>query len=379
MSSASAALSRAELARYSRHLLLPEFGRAGQERLKAGRVLVVGTGGLGCPAALYLAAAGVGTLGLVEFDRVDLSNLQRQILHSDAGVGRPKLASASEALGRINPHVRLVGHETRLNAANARDILAGYDVVVDGTDNFATRYLINDACVLLNKPNVSGSVLRFLGMLSVYHWQGGPCYRCLYPEPPPPDQVPSCAEAGVLGVLPGVIGTLQATEAIKLLTGIGHPLSGRLLRYNALELSFRELRLERDPACPVCGTHPRITALRDEDAAACAVPAALAEITPEQLQARLASGAPVQVLDVREPAEWELGHLPGAPLHLPLGSLAERLGELDAQAETVVCCRSGRRSAQACQMLRQAGFVRVANLEGGLLAWARDVDPSLPL
>ena len=383
---AAAPLSPAERQRYQRHLVLPEIGAAGQQRLKAARVLLVGAGGLGSPAALYLAAAGVGTLGMVDFDRVDLSNLHRQVLHGDDRVGQSKLDSARRTLANLNPHVHFVAHETRLDATNARELIGAYDLVVDGADNFATRYLVNDACVLLGKPNVHGSVLRFEGQLSVFSYAGGPCYRCLYPEPPPPGQVPSCAEGGVLGVLPGVVGCLQATEAIKIITGQGRTLSGRLLLYDALAMSFRELQLARDPQCPVCGAHPRITKLVEYEGycdmlfsrkrATKAAPA-FAEITAPELHARLQRGDKLCVLDVREPSEYETGHLAGA-LHLPVGSVAERLGELDRNAEIVVYCRGGVRSARAAKLLAERGFPKIHNLTGGILAWAEQVDPKMP-
>jgi adenylyltransferase/sulfurtransferase len=375
-------LTREETNRYSRHLLLPEVSIEGQKRLKASRVLLVGTGGLGSPAALYLAAAGVGTIGLVDFDVVDESNLQRQVLHDTAWIGRPKLESAKARLNALNPNVDVVLFPERLTSDNALRILDGFDVVLDGTDNFATRYLTNDACFLLGIPNVYGSIFRFEGQVSVFHPGKGPCYRCLYPSPPPPGLVPSCAEGGVLGVLPGVIGCLQATEAIKLLLGIGQPLVGRLVLYDALALSFRELRLSRDPGCPLCGESPTIRTLvdydafcgvgRGEDAPAPEGP----EVTPAELKAWLDSGTPVQLLDVREPHEAAICRIEGAVL-IPLGALPERLHEVDGARTVVVHCRSGVRSARAVAFLRQAGLVRAYNLRGGILAWARDVDPSL--
>jgi molybdopterin/thiamine biosynthesis adenylyltransferase/rhodanese-related sulfurtransferase len=376
-------LSRDELLRYSRHLLLPEVGVAGQEKLKRSSVLLVGAGGLGSPAALYLAAAGVGRLGLVDFDVVDASNLQRQILHGTADVGRSKLQSARASIEALNPDVRIDTHETRLTSANAMNLLAPYDVVLDGTDNFATRYLVNDACVLLGKPNVYGSVFRFEGQASVF-WAGhGPCYRCLYPEPPPPGLVPNCAEGGVLGVLPGLIGMIQATETLKVLLGAGETLVGRLLLYNALTMNFREMKLGRDPACPICGEARRIHHLIDYDefCGAGGHPPAAPEndmdVEPRQLKAELDQRRPLLLLDVREPYEHELTHLPGTTL-IPLGELPRRWPELDARADVVCYCRSGARSARAAGFLRSQGFTRVRNLTGGILRWADDVDPSVP-
>ena len=376
-----AVLSREEVMRYSRHLLLPEVGMRGQERLKKGSVLLVGAGGLGSPAALYLAAAGVGRVGLVDFDVVDESNLQRQILYDTRWIGRPKLDSAADRLRALNPQVEIVLFPGRLSAGNARAILGDFDVVLDGTDNFATRYLTNDACFLLGKPNVYGSIFRFEGQVSVF-WPGrGPCYRCIYPVPPPPGLVPSCAEGGVLGVLPGVIGSLQATEAIKILLGVGRSLAGRLVLYDALDLSFRELRLRRDPACPLCGENPTITGLVDCDALCGlgrgeeAAPEG-SEISVAVLKAWLDRGENVRVVDVREPHEAEICSISGAHL-IPLATLPERLHELDQAATIVVHCKSGERSARAVRLLRQAGLSRTYNLKGGILAWARDVDPSL--
>ena len=370
-----------ELRRYSRHLLLPEVGVAGQKALRRSKVLLVGTGGLGAPAALYLAAAGVGTLGLVDFDAVDLSNLQRQVLYSTADVGRPKLAAARERLEGLNPGTKVVPHESRLDSSNALDILRGYDVVVDGTDNFPTRYLVNDACVLLGKPNVYGSIYRFEGQVSVFDARRGPCYRCLYPEPPPPDLVPSCAEAGVLGVLPGVVGGLQATEAIKILIGIGEPLVGRLLLYDASTMAFRELRLERNPDCVLCSPHATQHELIDYPAF-CGVTETgpsrgVPEVTAEELQAELAGPDPPILVDVREPEELEISRLPGA-LSIPKGDLAERVDELTRARSVVVFCRSGSRSAGAVRLLLDLGFQNVRNLHGGINDWARRVDPSVP-
>ncbi|CAN5593572.1 molybdopterin-synthase adenylyltransferase MoeB [soil metagenome] len=380
-------LTQEEFARYSRHLVLPEVGVDGQRRLKGGRVLCVGAGGLGSPAALYLAAAGVGTIGLVDFDTVDASNLQRQIIHSTEDVGRSKLASASTRLTALNPNVHLETFDTALTSANALEIFRGFDVVLDGTDNFATRYLVNDACVLLGIPNAYGSIFRFEGQASVFATQGGPCYRCLYPEPPPPGLVPSCAEGGVLGVLPGVIGTIQATEALKLLLGATTGLIGRLLLYDAWHMQFRQLKLRRDPACPVCGDQPTVRELIDYEQFCGVVPAAAAsggpaedEVTVEELKARLDAGQPVFVLDVREPNEFQICRIPGSVL-IPLGELPTRLDELPGAADgrdVIVHCKMGGRSAKAVQLLQGQGFTRARNLTGGILAWIDKVDPSQP-
>ena len=372
-----------EVLRYSRHLIIPDVGLTGQRRLKNARVLLVGAGGLGSPLALYLAAAGVGTLGLVDYDVVDLTNLQRQVLHGTKDVGRPKLASATERIRDVNPHVNVEGFETRLTSANALEILRDFDVVVDGTDNFPTRYLTNDACVLLGKPNVYGSIFRFEGQASVFATADGPCYRCLFPEPPPPGLVPSCAEGGVLGVLPGLIGTIQATETIKLLLGIGEPLIGRLLLVDALSTRFRTVNLRRDPACPACGTR-EIRELVDYEEF-CGVRAAEAqlladavpEITPTELANKLRRGDEVDLIDVREPHEWEIARIPGARL-IPLGTVTEALPTLDSARDIVVHCKGGTRSAKAVRQLRAAGFSRVWNLAGGITRWSDDVDPSTP-
>ncbi len=378
-----AALGQAELVRYSRHLILPDVGVPGQEKLKAARVLLIGAGGLGSPAALYLAAAGVGTLGLVDFDNVDVTNLQRQILHGTKDVGRPKLVSARERLADVNPHVRLETYETALTSKNALDILSSYDIVVDGTDNFATRYLVNDACVLLGKPNVYGSIFRFEGQASVFALPDGPCYRCLFPEPPPPGLVPSCAEGGVLGVLPGLVGTIQATEAIKLIVGAGESLSGRLLLIDTLGMKFRTVNVRKDPACPACGTR-EIQSLIDYEQfcgvrAAEAEPRALAgfvEVTPRELQSRLSRGEELQLIDVREQFEWEIAHIGGARL-VPLATLPEVAATLDRDREVVVYCKGGSRSRAAASQLADTGFRRVSNLTGGILRWQEDVDPTL--
>ncbi len=377
-------LDRDELLRYSRHLTLPEVGVEGQRRLKAARVLLVGAGGLGSPLALYLAAAGVGTLGLIDHDIVDVTNLQRQVLHGTSDVGRSKLASAADRLREINPHVKLELHEVKLTSANALEIMRDYDLVADGSDNFPTRYLVNDACVLLGIPNVYGSIFRFEGQVSVFATADGPCYRCLFQEPPPPGLVPSCAEGGVLGVLPGLIGTLQATEVVKLILGIGEPLVGRLLLVDTLGPTFRTLQLRRDPTCPACGTR-ELQALIDYEHFCGITPAVQAvhseltvpSITPLELAARLARGDKLTVLDVREQHEWDIAHLDGTRL-IPLGSLAESLDSLDPDSELVVHCRSGARSATAVRQLREAGFTRVLNLDGGILRWSDDVDPSVP-
>jgi adenylyltransferase/sulfurtransferase len=381
-------LTNEEIGRYSRHLILPEVGLDGQRRLKQSRVLIVGTGGLGAPLGMYLAAAGVGTLGLVDFDVVDGSNLQRQVIHGTGDIGRPKIASARDRLNDINPNVRIETFETRLTSANALPILRDFDVVVDGTDNFPTRYLVNDACVLLGKPNVYGSIFRFEGQASVFGMPDGPCYRCLYPEPPPPGLVPSCAEGGVLGVLPGIVGTIQATETIKLLLGGGTPLVGRLLLFDAWTMRFRELKLKRDPACPLCGPGRTIHELIDYEAfcglgpraavagAGAAGPAAA--ITATELKRRLDCGEQVQIVDVREPHEAAIARIPDARL-IPLGEVAARAGELDPTREAILHCRSGARSAQAIVVLREAGYAGpLVNLAGGILAWSREVDPSVP-
>jgi sulfur-carrier protein adenylyltransferase/sulfurtransferase len=375
-------LSADERRRYARQLTLPDVGLDGQRRLKAARVLVVGIGGLGSPAALYLAAAGVGTLGLVDADTVELSNLHRQVLHGTAAVGTPKLASAAQRLRDANPGVRLVLHETRLTSANALDVLGAYDVVIDGSDNFPTRYLVNDACALLGRPDVSGAVHRFEGQVAVFWAARGPCYRCLYREPPPPGTVPSCAEAGVLGVLPGIVGTLQATEAIKLVLGVGEPLVGRFLAIDALRMRFRELAVPKDPSCALCGERPSITTLIDHDAfcgtATARVPGdeSPMEIGAPELAAALRDGAAVFVLDVREPFEFDICRLPGSVL-IPLGRLPGRLREVPAGADVVTVCHTGQRSLVAARLLREAGHARARSLRGGVEAWARSVDPGM--
>ena len=379
----TASLSPEEIQRYSRHLILPEVGMEGQRKLKAGSVLIIGTGGLGSPLSMYLAAAGVGRLGLVDFDVVEISNLQRQVIHSTKNVGRSKLASAKDFLRGINPHVHVETYEVRFSSENAMKIAADYDVIIDGTDNFPTRYLANDVAVLLNKPNVYGSIFRFEGQASVFAAEHGPCYRCLYPEPPPPGLVPSCAEGGVLGVLPGVIGTIQANEAIKLITGIGEPLWGRLLLFDALGMHFREMKLRKDPDCPICGTKRTIHQLIDYEAF-CGIPkkeetnmnGKIPEITATQL-ARETKEGEIFLLDVREPHEFKLCKIPGAHL-IPLQQLPERLAEIDGTKPIVAYCRTGVRSAKAIALLQSAGFTSAKNLRGGIHAWADEVDPSIP-
>jgi sulfur-carrier protein adenylyltransferase/sulfurtransferase len=373
-----------ELRRYSRHLLLPEVGVAGQRKLRRAKVLLVGAGGLGSPAALYLAAAGVGTIGLVDFDAVDLSNLQRQVLYSTSDVGRPKLTAAKERLEALNPGVTVIPHAEHLSSENALEVLRPYDIVVDGTDNFPTRYLVNDACVLLGKPNVYGSIYRFEGQVSVFDATRGPCYRCLYPEPPPPDLVPSCAEAGVLGVLPGLVGVLQATEAVKLILGTGEPLFGRLVLYDALSLRFRELTLRKNPHCVLCSPEATQKGLIDYPAFCGIAPAGSAPaagaaplIEPEALAAALKTAEPPLLIDVREPEEWAIAHLPGAHL-IPKAELPERVDEITRAREVVLYCRSGARSAQAARLLLDLGFSQVRSLNGGINAWSERVDPSVP-
>ncbi len=380
--SAGAQLTNEEIARYSRHLILPEFGMTGQRRLKQGSVLLIGSGGLGSPLALYLAAAGVGHIGLVDFDVVDESNLQRQIVHGTGTVGVAKTESARRRLKDLNPHIEITTYETQITSENALDLLRDYDVVVDGTDNFPTRYLTNDACVLLGKPNVYGSIFRFEGQVTVFYPKdGGPCYRCLYPEPPPPGLVPSCAEGGVLGVLPGVIGTLQATEVIKLLAGIGEPLLGRLMLYDALNLRFRELKLRRNPECPVCGENPTVTELIDYEQFCGVAPEVILsnqyEITPLELSSQLQSSNRPFLLDVRNPFEVDIANIAGTDLLIPLDQLPARLNELDSAREIVVYCRSGARSGQAVDFLKGLGFHKVKNLVGGILRWSDDVDPNI--
>ena len=376
-------LSNEEISRYSRHLILPEVGMEGQQKLKAARVLCIGTGGLGSPLALYLAAAGVGTLGLVDFDVVDFTNLQRQVIHFTSDVGRPKLESARQKIAAINPFVNVKPFETRLTSQNALEIFRDFDIIVDGTDNFPTRFLVNDACVFTGKPNVYGSIFRFEGQASVFATKEGPCYRCLYPEPPPPGLVPSCAEGGVLGILPGLVGLIQATEAIKLILGSGDPLIGRLLLVDALGMKFRELKLRKNPECVVCGTSPTVTKLIDYEEF-CGLrgqekpvnQTGVPEISVEDLKKKLDAKEDIFVLDVREPHEYKICNING---HLiPLNDLPKRVQELDPSKETIVHCRSGARSARAVGFLQQAGFRNVTNLAGGILAWADRIDPKMP-
>ena len=379
-----ATLSNEEILRYSRHLIMPEVTLEGQKKLKAARVLCVGTGGLGSPLALYLTAAGVGTLGLVDFDVVDYTNLQRQVLHHTSDVGRLKIDSAIDKLTAINPFVEIKRFDTYLNSQNALEIFSGFDIIADGTDNFATRYLVNDACVLSNKPNVYASIFRFEGQASIFASEAGPCYRCLYPEPPPPGLVPSCAEGGVLGVLPGLLGVIQATEVIKLILGAGEPLIGRLVLVDALAMRFRELRVRKNPECPVCGANPTVTRLIDYnqfcgirgEESETATSAKIPEIQVEELKRRLDAREDIFVLDVREPHEYQIVNIKG---HLiPLGDLPTRIHELDSSREIVVHCKSGMRSAKAVDFLRKSGFKHAANLTGGILAWADRIDTTLP-
>jgi adenylyltransferase/sulfurtransferase len=381
-------LSQDEITRYSRHLIMPEMGMDGQRKLKASSVLCIGAGGLGSPAAMYLAAAGIGRLGIVDFDVVDFSNLQRQLLHGTSDVGRTKLASAKDRLHDLNPHVQVDTYEVALSSENALDLFAPYDVILDGTDNFPTRYLVNDACVISGKPNAYGSIFRFEGQASVFSTKGGPCYRCLYPEPPPPGLVPSCAEGGVLGVLPGIIGVIQATEAIKVMLGIGEPLIGRFLIYDALKMRFRELKLRKDPECPVCGTNPTVTklidyeqfcGLRPEPAPAHTTGAIVNdwEITPVALKQKLDAGETPFILDVREPNEYQINKIPGSTL-IPLGDLPRRYQELPRDRDIVAQCKMGGRSAKAMEFLQSVGFTRVKNLQGGILEWIDKVDPTQP-
>jgi sulfur-carrier protein adenylyltransferase/sulfurtransferase len=381
---ADTTLSNDEILRYSRHLIMPEVGMEGQQKLKAAKVLCIGAGGLGSPLALYLTAAGVGTLGIVDFDVVDYTNLQRQIIHTTADVGRKKLDSAADKLKAINPFLNLRTFDTKLTSANALELFRDFDIVADGTDNFPTRYLVNDACLLTGKPNVYGSIFRFEGQASVFATEDGPCYRCLYPEPPPPGLVPSCAEGGVLGILPGLVGVIQATETIKLILGEGDPLIGRLLLVDALGMKFRELKLRKNPDCPVCGTHRTITKLIDYDQfcgirgveTAPATEGKMSEISVEELKKKIDSKEDVFILDVREPHEYQICNLNG---HLiPLGDLPKRVGELDASREIVAHCKMGGRSAKAVALLKQAGFNRVSNLTGGITAWAERIDPKMP-
>jgi molybdopterin/thiamine biosynthesis adenylyltransferase/rhodanese-related sulfurtransferase len=377
-----ASLSNDEILRYSRHLIMPEVGMEGQLKLKQAKVLCIGAGGLGSPLSLYLAAAGVGTLGIVDFDVVDYTNLQRQVIHGTSDVGRKKLDSAADTLNEINPTIEVRKFDTRLSSGNALELFREFDIVADGTDNFPTRYLVNDACVLTGKPNVYGSIFRFEGQASVFATKQGPCYRCLYPEPPPPGLVPSCAEGGVLGILPGLVGVIQATETIKLILGSGDPLIGRLLLVDALAMRFRELKLRKNPDCPACGTHPTVTELidynqfcgiRGEEAAA---PSTMRDMTVEELKQRFDKGDDLFVLDVREPHEYQICNIGG--YLIPLNDLPKRVSELDSSREIVVHCKMGGRSAKAVDFLRQSGFSRVHNLAGGISAWAERIDPKVP-
>jgi len=387
MATEATELSKEEVARYSRHLILPEVGMEGQKKLKAASILLIGTGGLGSPLGLYLAAAGIGKLGLVDFDVVDESNLQRQVIHGTKDVGTLKVDSAKASINDINPHVEVVTYNAGLTSDNAMEIIAEYDMVIDGTDNFPTRYLVNDACVLLGKPNVYGSIFRFEGQSSVFWAEKGPCYRCLYPEPPPPGMVPSCAEGGVIGILPGIVGLIQANEGVKLILGKGTPLLGRLLLFNALDMKFRELKLKKDPKCPVCGDNPSVTELIDYNEF-CGVPTATEEatsdedlaadeITPAQVKARQDAGDDFVLIDVREPHEWDISNIPGAKL-IPLGEVDSRLDEIDPDADIVLHCKMGGRSAKAQDILYANGYTNVRNMVGGITRWADDVDPSMP-
>jgi sulfur-carrier protein adenylyltransferase/sulfurtransferase len=378
-------LTSDELARYSRHLILPEVGMEGQRKLKAAKVLCVGTGGLGSPLAFYLAAAGIGTLGLVDFDVVDASNLQRQIIHSTQDIGRKKLDSAAEKLAALNPALEIVKHETMLTSANAMEILKDYDLVADGTDNFPTRYLVNDACVLLGKPNVYGSIFRFEGQASVFATREGPCYRCLYPEPPPPGLVPSCAEGGVLGILPGLVGVIQATEVIKLILGQGQPLIGRLLLVDSLGMRFRELKLRKNPACPVCGEHPTVTTFIDYQQFCGIHPASqqenalqngIPQITVQELKRRIDAGDDFQLIDVREPLEYQIAQIGGKLI--PLNDVPTRLAEIDRGREVIVHCKVGGRSQRVAEFLQRSGYANVKNLAGGIRAWSEQIDQSVP-
>jgi adenylyltransferase/sulfurtransferase len=379
-------LNKDEILRYSRHLILPEVGMEGQRRLKNAKVLMIGAGGLGAPLGLYLAAAGIGRIGMVDFDVVDVTNLQRQVIHGTKDVGRLKIDSAADSMQDINPALQIDKFNVPLSSANALEIFKDYDVVVDGTDNFPTRYLVNDACVLLNKPNAYGSIFRFEGQATVFHHEDGPCYRCLYPEPPPPGLVPSCAEGGVLGILPGLIGCIQATETVKLILGKGTTLSGRLLLYDALNMRFRELKLRRNPECPVCGDNPTVKELIDyqefcgipqQKAAEAQEQGKMSEITPLELKARMDRGDDIFILDVREPHEYEIAKIEGSTL-IPLGQVAQRVDELDSTADIIVHCKMGGRSAKAQGILKEMGFSRVTNLAGGITRWSDEVDPSIP-
>jgi adenylyltransferase/sulfurtransferase len=381
---AAVELSHEEIQRYSRHLIMPEVGLSGQKKLKAASVLLIGTGGLGSPLAIYLAAAGIGKIGLVDYDVVDRTNLHRQVIHGSSSVGQLKVESARARMLDINPDIEVATYNEPFTSDNALQIAKDYDVIVDGTDNFPTRYLVNDVCVLLGKPNVYGSIFRFEGQASVFYAKEGPCYRCLFPEPPPPGLVPSCAEGGVLGILPGTIGTIQATEVIKLILGIGTPLIGKLMLYDALGMSFEEVKLRKNPNCAICGPRPTVTKLIDYEQF-CGVPGHDHEedkttswdITPQQLAERMQRGEHIKIIDVREPHEWDISHIAGAQL-IPLGTLAAHMNELDSAEEIVLQCKTGGRSMKALELLRTAGFRKLRNLKGGINAWAREVDTSLP-
>jgi molybdopterin/thiamine biosynthesis adenylyltransferase/rhodanese-related sulfurtransferase len=380
------ALNQEEILRYSRHIIMPEVGINGQEKLKAASILLIGCGGLGSPLAMYLGAAGIGRLGLVDFDLTDFTNLQRQVAFSTTDVGRPKVEATKDRIHQINPNVEVTTYRSKLTSENVMDIFKEYDIIIDGTDNFPTRYLVNDACVFLKKPNIYGSIFRFEGQATVFWAEKGPCYRCLYPEPPPPGMVPSCSEGGVLGILPGTIGLIQATEAIKLILGIGDLLTGRLLLYNALDMKFREVKLQKDPECPVCSANPSITQLIDYEQF-CGIKLGqeeatvdtngIPEITVQELKSKIDNKEKFTLVDVREPHEYQIGKIPGSRL-IPLGEIAVRASELDTADEIVLQCRSGGRSAKALQTLRTMGFKRLKNLRGGILAWSKEIDPSVP-
>ncbi len=375
-------LSREEMRRYGRHLIMPEFGLDGQQKLKNSSVLIIGAGGLGSPSSLYLAAAGVGRIGLVDHDRVDYTNLQRQILYTTSDVGRPKLQAAAERLRAENPDIEIRTHQEVLNSKNALDILRDYDIILDGTDNFPTRYLVNDACVLLGKPNIYGSIFRFEGQASVFYAKEGPCYRCIYPQPPPPNLVPSCAEGGVLGVLPGIIGLIQATETVKMILGKGEPLIGRLLYFDALKMSFREFKIQKNKDCPVCGENPTVRELIDYEGFCGITPERThmeeeLQVTPEAVQERLRKGDSLMLLDVREPVEYAICKLPNSKL-IPLGQLPDRVNELDSAQDIIMYCHVGARSLQAAQFMREAGFKRVWSMKGGIEAWSERIDSSVP-
>jgi adenylyltransferase/sulfurtransferase len=378
-------LSNQEVARYGRHLIMPEVGVEGQEKLKAAKILMVGAGGLGSPSGLYLAASGVGEITIIDADVVDVSNLQRQILHDTSAIGIPKVESAKKRLAEINPHVKVNAIQDQLSNSNVRELVRSHDLVVDGTDNFQTRYMVNDACIFEGKLNVYGSIFRFDGQSTVFCAPEGPCYRCLYPEAPPPGMVPSCAEGGVLGILPGIVGIIQATEAIKLILGKGEPLVGRLMLYDALAMKFRELKIRKDPSCPVCSSHPTITELQDYEYFCGIMPhtegetdsAPLQQVTAKQLAEQLKTGQRVTLLDVREPQEWDITHLPNAKL-IPLGEVPERMNELDTADDIVVYCHHGQRSARAIGFLQKMGFSKLRNLAGGIDSWAAHVDDAMP-